>query len=89
MMSPGGSGQYPSCAFSSPLAGEYVPTALGLGFHILTGFHAQMSSGLHTEAGLLCKQREEPSHKPLGLKYSELVEFWEHTSLCISGEIEL
>lgn len=75
MMSPGGSGPYPSCAFSSPLAGEYVLIALGLGFHILTGFHTQMSSGLHTEAGLLGKQREEPSHKPLGLEYSELVEF--------------
>lgn len=82
-MSPGGSGQYPSCTFSSTLAGEYVPTALGLGFHILPGFYAPMSSGsgLHTEAGLLCKQREETSHKPIGLKYSELVEFLEHTSL--------
>lgn len=89
MMSPGGSGQYPYCIFSSPLAGEYVPTALGLGFHILPGFYAQMSSGLHTEAGLLCKQIEETSRKPIELKYSELVEFPEHTSLFISGEIEL
>lgn len=48
-----------------------------------------MSSGLHTEAGLLCNQIEETSHKPTGLKYSELEAFPEHTSLFISGEIEL
>lgn len=36
MMSPGGSGQYPSCTFSSTLAGEYVPTALGLGWNSLS-----------------------------------------------------